>query len=136
MPNSRRSSSANNNHNRPAFHMISPRVICSLICLTLLPALFLTAAAAGTDANSPPPGFAARLNTACAEKKIDDKLSALVELGKTLALSEIPEAIRTAESLKQLRERVVLTESEHKLWDHLALIASFELDIDSPYPVP
>ena len=22
------------------------------------------------------------------------------------------------------------------LWDHLALIASFELDIDSPYPVP
>lgn len=25
---------------------------------------------------------------------------------------------------------------KHKLWDHLALIASFELDIDSPYPVP
>jgi hypothetical protein len=24
----------------------------------------------------------------------------------------------------------------HKLWDHLALIANFELDIDSPYPVP
>jgi hypothetical protein len=24
----------------------------------------------------------------------------------------------------------------HKLWDHLALIADFELDIDSPYPVP
>jgi hypothetical protein len=25
---------------------------------------------------------------------------------------------------------------KHKLWDHLALIASFELDIDSPYIVP
>jgi hypothetical protein len=25
---------------------------------------------------------------------------------------------------------------KHKLWDHLALIASFELDIDSPYAVP
>ena len=25
---------------------------------------------------------------------------------------------------------------KHKLWDHLALIANFELDIDSPYPVP
>jgi hypothetical protein len=25
---------------------------------------------------------------------------------------------------------------KHKLWDHLALIADFELDIDSPYPVP
>ena len=24
----------------------------------------------------------------------------------------------------------------HKLWDHLALIANFELDIDSPYPTP
>ena len=25
---------------------------------------------------------------------------------------------------------------KHKLWDHLALIANFELDIDSPYQVP
>jgi len=25
---------------------------------------------------------------------------------------------------------------KHKLWDHLALIANFELDIDPPYPVP
>lgn len=25
---------------------------------------------------------------------------------------------------------------KHKLWDHLALIANFELDIDSPYPPP
>ena len=25
---------------------------------------------------------------------------------------------------------------KHKLWDHLALIANFELDIDSPYTVP
>jgi hypothetical protein len=25
---------------------------------------------------------------------------------------------------------------KHKLWDHLAIIANFELDIDSPYPTP
>ncbi len=25
---------------------------------------------------------------------------------------------------------------KHKLWDHLALIADFDLDIDSPYPLP
>jgi len=25
---------------------------------------------------------------------------------------------------------------KHKLWDHLALIANFDLDIDPPYPVP
>lgn len=25
---------------------------------------------------------------------------------------------------------------KHKLWDHLAIIADFDLDIDSPYPMP
>jgi len=25
---------------------------------------------------------------------------------------------------------------KHKLWDHLSLIADFELDIDSPFPIP
>lgn len=25
---------------------------------------------------------------------------------------------------------------KHKLWDHLAIISNFELDIDSPYPTP
>jgi len=29
-----------------------------------------------------------------------------------------------------------IVDFKHKLWDHLALIASFELDIDSPYPIP
>lgn len=25
---------------------------------------------------------------------------------------------------------------KHKLWDHLAIISNFELDVDSPYPIP
>jgi hypothetical protein len=29
-----------------------------------------------------------------------------------------------------------IVDIKHKLWDHLSLIANFELDIDSPYPVP
>ena len=29
-----------------------------------------------------------------------------------------------------------ISDFKHKLWDHLALIADFELDIDSPYPIP
>ena len=29
-----------------------------------------------------------------------------------------------------------IVDFKHKLWDHLALIANFDLDIDSPYPVP
>lgn len=33
----------------------------------------------------------------------------------------------------QLRES---TDFKHKLWDHLAVIADFDLDIDSPYPLP
>jgi hypothetical protein len=123
MPNSRRSSSANNN--RTAFHMISPRLIRGLICLTLLPALLLTAAAAGTDTNSPPQSVAARVEKACAEKKIDDKLTALDAVGKTLSLSEIPEAVKAADSRKELRERLVLTESVLKRWGELAPAAAF-----------
>jgi hypothetical protein len=33
----------------------------------------------------------------------------------------------------QLRESA---DYKHKLWDHLAVIADFDLDIDSPYPLP
>ncbi len=29
-----------------------------------------------------------------------------------------------------------IVDFKHKLWDHLAIIAEFDLDIDSPYPVP
>lgn len=29
-----------------------------------------------------------------------------------------------------------VADSKHKLWDHLAIIANFDLDIDSPYPPP
>ncbi|MBQ4231408.1 MAG: DUF4290 domain-containing protein, partial [Salinivirgaceae bacterium] len=33
----------------------------------------------------------------------------------------------------QLRDVV---DYKHKLWDHLAVIADFDIDIDSPYPLP
>ncbi len=33
----------------------------------------------------------------------------------------------------QLRD---IVDFKHKLWDHLALMSNFELDIDSPYPSP
>jgi hypothetical protein len=33
----------------------------------------------------------------------------------------------------QLRE---FSDFKHKLWDHLAIMADFKLDIDSPYPLP
>lgn len=33
----------------------------------------------------------------------------------------------------QLRE---LNDFKHKLWDHMQVIADFDIDVDSPYPVP
>ncbi len=29
-----------------------------------------------------------------------------------------------------------INDFKHKLWDHLAIISNFELDVDSPYPTP
>jgi hypothetical protein len=29
-----------------------------------------------------------------------------------------------------------VTDFRHKLWDHLMIIADFDLDVDSPYPAP
>lgn len=29
-----------------------------------------------------------------------------------------------------------MTDFKHKLWDHLAILSNFELDVDSPYPPP
>jgi hypothetical protein len=44
--------------------------------------LFLATAALGADTNTAP-NLAARLNKACAEKKIDDRLNALADVAKT-----------------------------------------------------
>jgi len=107
-----------------AFYMrqfiISPRRIPASLCLTFLPALFLATVATGADTNTPPQNLAARLNKACAEKKIDDRLNALAGFARSLSLSEIPEALKAADGLKQMRERVVLTESSLERWCDLA----------------
>ena len=29
-----------------------------------------------------------------------------------------------------------VSDFKHKLWDHLFIIADFDLDVDSPYPIP
>ncbi|MBR5643999.1 MAG: DUF4290 domain-containing protein [Salinivirgaceae bacterium] len=48
---------------------------------------------------------------------------------------------RLAKSTVQLMENMNpqlrdVADYKHKLWDHLAVIADFDLDIDSPYPLP
>ena len=40
-------------------------------------------------------------------------------------------------SMEILNPQVQTSENyEHKLWDHLYIIAGFDLDVDSPYPCP
>jgi hypothetical protein len=130
MPNNHRLNGADDIRN--AFRRVSPRLIQRFLCLAILTAIFLTTAAAGTDTNSPSPSLAARVEKACAKKKIDDKLGALAKLGETLSVSEIPEAIKAAEKLKQLRERVVLTECVLKRWGELAPAEAFAWISDMP----
>lgn len=59
-------------------------------------------------------------------------------------LKEIPDRAKRSEQAKavvkvmELLNPAVKTQEnyEHKLWDHLFMIADYDLDIDSPYPVP
>lgn len=59
-------------------------------------------------------------------------------------LKEIPDRQKRSEQAKAVvKSMEVLNpqvhqqdEWEHKLWDHLFMIAGFDLDIDSPYPCP
>lgn len=59
-------------------------------------------------------------------------------------LKSIPDKAKRTEqaaavirSMKALNPSVVSEENwEHKLWDHLFIIAGYDLDIDSPYPKP
>lgn len=58
-----------------------------------------------------------------------------------MAIEDREERNKTAKSLinvmgnlnPHLRD---VADFKHKLWDHLAIISNFKLDIDSPYPVP
>lgn len=59
-------------------------------------------------------------------------------------LKQIPDREKRTEqaravikSMEILNPQVHLQENfEHKLWDHLYMIAGFDLDVDSPYPCP
>ncbi len=59
-------------------------------------------------------------------------------------LREIPDRDKRSEQARAVVKTMELLnpqvhqqeDFEHKLWDHLYLIAGFDLDIDSPYPCP
>jgi len=100
--------------------------------MLLMPLLLIGATAWGADTNGVPQSFTARLKNACAEKKIDDRLNALADLAKGLSLKEILEALKAADELKQLRERIVLSESTLKRWGELAPADAFARLMEMP----
>ncbi len=59
-------------------------------------------------------------------------------------LKQIPDrALRTRQAKAVIKSMEILNPQvhaqenfEHKLWDHLYMIAGFDLDVDSPYPCP
>src|SRR5687767_4725406 len=102
------------------------RLSRALICVALGLNLWTTAIAFSVDTNSrPSSNFTARLQLAVGRPKIDDRLAALDELGRKLALTEIPTALKAADELKQLRERVVLTQAALKRWGELGPSEAF-----------
>jgi len=112
----------------------SPFSTASFLSLTIFLLAFLTAF--GADTNSPPASLAIRLKNARAEKKVDDRLNALASLAKTLPLSEIPAALKAADGLEQLRERVVFTESVLQHWGELAPADAFARIAEMPEGMP
>jgi len=89
-----------------------------LLVLALSTATALTAAASepGSSTNS----LAARIESARAEKRIDNRLHSLASIAKELRLAEIPDALKAADNLSSLRERLALKDSVLKRWGELA----------------
>ena len=104
----------------------SSRAIMRSVCLPLISTLVFAAIAFGADAHNVSKSLAARVEQARAARTVDDRLSALTHVGGALSLSEIPEAIKIADSLPELRERVVLGETVYKRWGELAPADAFK----------
>jgi hypothetical protein len=92
-------------------------------CAALL--LGLVAVLAAAEPGPAPSGLAARVAHAREEKKNDARLSALGEIARSLSLAEIPEALRLANGLSSLRERMALGDMALRRWGELAPAAAF-----------
>jgi len=88
--------------------------------------LVFLSTAFGTSPTRSPDEVAMRIDRALAERKIDLRLAALTEVGKSLTLPEITVAEKRAEGLTQLRERVTLREATFIRWGELAPAAAFD----------
>ena len=92
-----------------------------------LATLFVTAVigTAAAQTNAPTNSLGVEIEKACAEKQIDQRLQALAGVAKELPLAEIPSALKAADNLKSLRERLVFRDFTLKRWGELAPAAAF-----------
>ena len=59
----------------------------------------------------------------------------------TLSISDYDERTRAAKSIVKLMEQIhphvkQIVDFHHKLWDHLHIMADYQLEVDAPYPKP
>src|SRR5215831_2027906 len=69
--------------------------------------------------------FHSVLQHALREPQIDRRLQLLSDVGANLSLAEIPDALKAADSLKELRERMVLRQTALVRWGELSPADAF-----------
>src|SRR5262249_11317975 len=72
--------------------------------------------AAATETNS---AISVALTRALHEPDLDKRLEQISDVGMKLSLSEIPDALKAADSLKELREQMVLKQTTLSRWSEL-----------------
>jgi len=82
-------------------------------------------AAVATQTNASTNTLDALIEKARTEKQIDRRLHALANITKDLPLADIPDALKAADNLKSLRERLAFRDSALKRWGELAPARAF-----------
>jgi hypothetical protein len=89
----------------------------TFVAFVLLGSLALNSIAATTETNNP---ITVALTHALHEPDLDKRLEQIADVGAKLALAEIPDALKAADSLKELREQMVLKQSALSRWSELS----------------
>src|ERR1700734_4302396 len=97
--------------------------ICLLIVIALS-WLMAVPMVSGQSVAAPDP-ITAKLAPIMAEKKSEDRLNQLSDLGTKLSLAEIPQALAAAKGFQQWRDRVVLQNATLRHWAELAPADAF-----------
>jgi hypothetical protein len=97
----------------PSYTFVRKSIVMVVIALA-----FALAAGAAEQVQSE--SFRAKLKEALSESQVDSRLQRLSDLATSLSLPEIPDALKAADGLKELRERIVLKQSSLQRWGELA----------------